>query len=335
MASPYSISQSIISVPTTPLPANPHSIIPPSPSSEGSPDVSQQTYLSPHSIITSSEVGLSSPASSSATATTTRSPQAISTGPDHPDSKKHQQQPVVYNASVAGGTPRLWSQATNLYYPLPLPQYEDQGQQYAKATIEPQQQQPQQHYQQQYQQQQYQQYQQQQQQPSEQSFPMYPVEHPNATISHNTNDPDHHKPPTDTKRKKIIGGKKRDFQGSKKFLCLLILVPIIVGIVVGVVIAAIVKKNNNDSNNSPSPGGVGGSGSSGGSSSTRTTTTTTGSYPAPTGGPDIMNCVLKCQETLTACTEKCGSPSNMECQQGCISSFTNCSLGCASGVWSM
>ncbi|KAG0290830.1 hypothetical protein BGZ96_005746 [Linnemannia gamsii] len=329
MASPYSTTQSIVFVPTTPSPSNPHSIIPSS-SSEGSPAVSQKTYLSPHSIIpSSSEVSLSSPASSSAT--TTRSPQAVSTGPDHPDSKQHHQQPVVYNAADAGGTPGPWSQSTNVYYPPPLPQYEEQGEQYAKATIEPQQhlqqQQPQQHYQQhqyqqqQHQQQQYQQYHQ-QQQPSEQSFPMYPVGHPNA------NDPNLHKPPIDTTRKDIIGGKKSSFRSSKKCLCLVILIPIILGIVLGVLFGVILKKDNNDSNNPPLPGGGGGGSSSGSSSSTRTTTTA-GSYPVPTGFPDITNCVLACQATLTACTEKCGSASNMECQSGCFSTFTNCSIGCA------
>ncbi|KAG0322415.1 hypothetical protein BGZ97_006525 [Linnemannia gamsii] len=228
MASPYSVSQSIISVPTTPSPGNPHSIIPPSSPSEGSPAVSQQTYLSPHSIITSSEAGLSSPTSSSVSATTTRSPQTVSTGPDHPDSKQHQQQPVIYNAYAANNSNSNLAAAGG-----------------------------------------------------------GSLGHPNATISQNANDPDHHKPLADTTHMDIIGSKTHSNKKRNKCLCFVILVLIILGIVLGVLFGVILKKDNNDSNNSSSPGGGGGSGSSGGSSSTRTTT---GSFPVPTGFPDITNC---------------------------------------------
>ncbi|KAF9548593.1 hypothetical protein EC957_006147 [Mortierella hygrophila] len=312
MASPYSTSQSIVAdfVPTLPSPSNPHSII--SSESESSPAISQQTYLSPHSIIPSSDAGLSSPASSSATAaaTTTRSPQTVSTGPDHPDSKYHYQTPVIYDAyavnnsnsnlNTVAGSPGLWSQSTDVYYPPPPFQCDDQGQ-YAKATIQqpqlqqPQQQQQHQIFQPQYQQQQqYQQYHQQQQPPSAQSFPMYPVGHPNTTttISHNVNDPDHHKPPTDTTHMEILGSgqqyqpdkNKSKKKKKKKCICFFILFPVIIGIVLGIVFGVILKKNNNDGDKPPNPSTSG----SGGSSSTTTTTTATGYYPYPTGMPDMV-----------------------------------------------
>lgn len=93
-------------------PANPHSVIS---SLAGSPAVSQQTYRSPHSIVPTSDTGLSS---------YIRSPQTVS-----PQTDKSSKEQVNHDAQVLAGSLAVWFQSTNIYSPPPPPPQHDEKQQ--------------------------------------------------------------------------------------------------------------------------------------------------------------------------------------------------------------
>ncbi|KAF9149052.1 hypothetical protein BGX20_006150, partial [Mortierella sp. AD010] len=125
MVSPYRTAQSVITdfFPSIPSPADPHSIVSASPanphsiisSSVGSSAVSQQTYRSPHSIVPTSDTGLSS---------SIRSPQIVS-----PQTDKSSREQVNHDTQVLAGSPAVWSQSTHIYSPPPPPQYDEKQQQ--------------------------------------------------------------------------------------------------------------------------------------------------------------------------------------------------------------